>query len=712
MRKQRNQNPKNQKTTLRPIESALMRIADFLGVSAPAADNQAHDDENASIVGVAANYRLRVRPALLQGAWWREDGGPFFAFLCGSGEPVALLPVTSRSYRMFRARNAKGVVVNEAIARGIDPRAYSPYAPFEPGAVGLRQLARFGLRQFWRRDLWFTVFAGAAGGVLGLAAPLASGILFDYIVPARQTGQLVWIILLLALAGFTAFVFQVARSYALLRMEGKLDFGLESALWDRLLNLPVAFFREYSAGDLSLRSSGMTKIRKAVSESVINTLLASLFSLFSLVLIFAYSIPAGVAVTACVLMMVLFLVRYGSALKEPIRQKAMKSGRLEGTLIQLIRGYHKFIVTGSQSVAFALWHKPFLQAKQVEAEIRAKSTALDVAASILPVLSAIAFYAAVYYGSPGLTRGGYLALYAAYCTVMISCSELLSSFSGALQAIPYYERMRPILEYETEVDEHKKYPGSLKGEISLSRVAFRYPGGKSNAVDDLSLTVRAGEMVAFVGESGSGKSTILKLLLGFEQPQSGSICYDGVDLNSLNARQVRAQIGTVIQNAQIMSDSIYKNIAGASNIAIEDAWAAAKLVGLDRDIEEMPMGMHTFLNEGGRTLSGGQRQKILLARALVKKPRILFLDEATSALDNTAQAVVTKNLSEREITRVVIAHRLSTIMNADTIYVLENGRVVQQGRYDALMTCPGPFREFAMRQIVSQEVMRYDAEQD
>ena len=700
MRKQRNQNPKNQEATLRSIESALKRIAGFLGVSAPAADNPSHDGENASIVRAAANFRMRVRPVLLQGVWWREDGGPFLAFLCGSGEPVALLPASSRRYWMYRAGNAKGVVVDEATARGIDPRAYSTYAPFEPGTVGLRQLARFGLRRFWRRDLWFTVFAGAVGGALGLAAPLASGILFDYIVPARQTGQLVWIILLLALAGFTAFVFQVARSYALLRMEGKLDFGLESALWDRLLNLPVAFFREYSAGDLSRRASGMTKIRKAFSESVINTLLASLFSLFSLVLIFMYSAPAGIAVTACVLVMALLLIRYGSALKRPIQEKTMKSGRLEGTLIQLIRGYHKFVVTGSQSVAFALWHKPFLQVKRVEAEIRTKSTALDVAASIFPALSAVAFYAAVYYGNSGLTSGGYLALYAAFCTVMIACAELLSSFSGVLQAIPYYERMRPILECETEVNEHKKYPGTLKGEITLSHVVFRYPDGKGNAVDDLSLTVRAGEMVALVGGSGSGKSTILKLLLGFEQPQSGSICYDGVDLATLDAQQVRAQIGTVIQNAQIMSDSIYKNIAGASNISIEDAWTAAKLVGLDQDIEEMPMGMHTFLNEGGRTLSGGQRQKILLARALVKNPRILFLDEATSALDNTVQAVVTRNLSERKITRVVIAHRLSTIMNADTIYVLENGRVVQQGCHDALVACTGPFREFAMRQSV------------
>lgn len=685
---------------IHPVYAALQTIAKSLGVSAPAMNHMDAYGETLTVAEAAAIFRLRVRQVQLKSAWWKEDGGPLLAFLCGSGEPVALIPDSPGRYRLFRAGERRGVIVNVAVAETIDQHAFSPYAPFEPGKVGLRQLIRFCLKRFWRRDFTFTLAAGAVGGLLGLAVPLATGMLFDSVVPAKQSGQILWIVLLLALAGVTSFVFQLTRSYSLLRMEGKLDIGMESALWDRMLNLPTEFFRDYSAGDLANRSFGITKIRKTLSESAINSLLACLFSLFSLGLIFLYSAAAGWVMLACLICLLVTVKVFFAALKEPFKEKAMSSGKLEGVLIQLLRGYHKFIVTGSQEVAFALWHKPFSGVKRKEVELNSGLAALEVVFAVFPILAAVGFYAAAYYGTRELDAGKYLALYAAFCTVTASFSELLQSATGFLKAVSQYERIRPILECPTEVNEHKKNPGKLQGEITLSHVSFRYSGGWRNAVEDVSLTVREGEMTALVGGSGSGKSTLLKLLLGFEQPSSGAIYYDGMDLSSLDAHRVRTQIGTVIQNAQLMSDSIYKNIVGSVNLSIEDAWAAAKLVCLDQDIEEMPMGMHTFLNEGGRTLSGGQRQKILLARALVKHPRILFLDEATSALDNSAQAAVTESLTRLNITRVVIAHRLSTIKSANRIYVLQDGRIVQSGSYEELMACPGPFRDFAQRQIV------------
>ena len=700
MKKPRLFSSKTQPTGIHPVYFALLNIADFMGVFVTAPEREAEPDEPLTVTQAAEKCRLRVRQVQLRGAWWKEDGGPFLTFLCGGGVPVALIPDSPGRYRLFRAGERRGTIVSDDIAETIEKHAYSIYAPLDAGGVGLKQLVRFSLKRFWKRDLAFTLASGAVGGLLGLSVPLATGILFDSIVPARQSGQILWIALLIALAGFTSFVFQVARSYSLLRMEGKLDIGLESALWDRLLNLPVEFFRDYSAGDLANRAFGITKIRKTLSESVVNALLACLFSLFSLILIFLYSAAVGWVVLTCLVCLTAAAGAFFIVLKEPFQEKVMKSGKLEGLLIQLIRGYHKFIITGSQGVAFALWHKPFSSVKQKEAELDSKLAALEAVFAVFPILAAVGFYAAAYYGSPDLDAGKYLALYAAFCTITSSFSELLQSIMGFLKAIPQYERIRPIFECATEVNEHKKNPGKLQGEMTLSHVTFRYPDGRKNVVEDLSLRVRQGEMVALVGGSGSGKSTILKLLLGFEQPLSGTVFYDGMDLSSLDAHAVRTQIGTVIQNAQLMSDSIYKNIVGSTNLSIEDAWAAARLVRLDRDIEEMPMGMHTFLNEGGRTLSGGQRQKILLARALVKHPRILFLDEATSALDNSAQAAVTESLTRFNITRVVIAHRLSTVMTADTIYVLQDGRIVQTGSYTELMACPGPFREFAKRQIV------------
>ena len=695
-----NNNPSPQETAVHPVFSALQKIAAYLGVPAPEAVFSAFAGETLTVAKAVRAFDLRARPVQLQGDWWKEDGGVFLGFRSGSGMPVALIPDSPGRYRAFDAEQASGARVDGALAARLDRYAYALYAPFGAGEVGLRQIVRFSLKRFWRRDLVFALAAGAVGGILELAVPFLTGIMFDFVVPARQTNQLLWIVLLLALSGFTAFVFQLARSFSLMRIEAELDSGLESALWDRMLNLPVEFFREYSAGDLANRASGVTKIRKSVSETVVTVALTCLFSLFSLLFLFTVSAPAGFAVLLCTLALALATALFFHGMKQPVMEKSMESGRLEGLLIQLIRGYHKFVVTGSRQAAYALWRRPFLEVKRMEAGINKKSAKLDVLTAVFPVAAAVAFYAAAYYGQPALSTGNYLALYAAFSTVLISVGELSQTVMKLLTVFPYYERMKPMLECRPEVDACKANPGKLKGEISFSHVSFRYPGGGKNAVDDVSFTVRPGEMAALVGGSGSGKSTLLKLLLGFETPKSGMVCYDGTDLAALDVQEVRSQIGTVIQNAQIMSESIYRNIAGSANISIEDAWAAAKLVGLDRDIEEMPMGMHTFLNEGGRTLSGGQRQKILLARALVKNPGILFLDEATSALDNTAQLCVTESMSRLKMTRVVIAHRLSTVMNADMIYVLEGGRIVQQGSYEQLMASPGPFREFARRQIV------------
>jgi ATP-binding cassette subfamily C protein len=205
--------------------------------------------------------------------------------------------------------------------------------------------------------------------------------------------------------------------------------------------------------------------------------------------------------------------------------------------------------------------------------------------------------------------------------------------------------------------------------------------------------------VAIVGASGSGKSTLFRMLLRFETPESGSIYYDRRDLATLDVQALRQQIGVVLQNGRIRAGSIHKNIVGTANLTVEEAWEAARMAGLDADIEAMPMGMQTVLGEGGGSLSGGQRQRLLIARALVRRPRILLFDEATSALDNTTQDTVSRSMDNLRSTRVVIAHRLSTIQRADWIYVMEKGQVVQQGAYRELLAQEGPFAELARRQL-------------
>jgi ABC-type bacteriocin/lantibiotic exporter with double-glycine peptidase domain len=268
-----------------------------------------------------------------------------------------------------------------------------------------------------------------------------------------------------------------------------------------------------------------------------------------------------------------------------------------------------------------------------------------------------------------------------------------------LNVVPMFEQLTPILRAVPEIDLDKSDPGELTGDIEVQHLSFRYKADGPLVLDDVSLHVAPGEFVAIVGPSGSGKSSLLRLLLRFETPESGAVYYDGQDLAGLDVQSVRRQIGVVLQNGQLMTGAIHTNILGSTGGNIEDAWAAAKIAGLDEDINQMPMGMHTVVSQGATTFSGGQRQRLLIARAVVNRPRLLLFDEATSALDSRTQEKVSQSLERMQATRVVIAHRLSTIVNADRIFVLVGGKLVQNGTYHALLNQPGPFADLARRQL-------------
>ena len=301
-------------------------------------------------------------------------------------------------------------------------------------------------------------------------------------------------------------------------------------------------------------------------------------------------------------------------------------------------------------------------------------------------------------GTAGLTVGTFLAFNSAFGTFIGGATNLSNTATNLLQVIPLGKRAQPILATVPEVDLSKADPGRLMGRISIDHVTFRYRDSGALTLDDVSLHAEPGEFIALVGGSGSGKSTLFRLLLGFETSESGAIAYDGQDLTGLNVEAVRRQLGVVLQGGRLLSASIFDNIAGGAQITLDETWEAAQMAGFAEDVAAMPMEMHTVISEGGSNLSGGQRQRLLIARALALKPRILLFDEATSALDNRTQAIVSDSLDKLQVTRIVIAHRLSTIRNADRIYVLQAGRILQQGNFEELANQAGLFAQLMTRQ--------------
>ncbi len=443
-------------------------------------------------------------------------------------------------------------------------------------------------------------------------------------------------------------------------------------------------------------------------------MLGSMSSLFQWALLFYYSARMALIGTCFVLGAATIVVLLNLWQLRYQRRQLNLRGRITGLVLQLITGISKLRVAGAEDHALRAWAKDFSEQKRLAFLAGRITNFVEVFSAGAPVLCSLGlFFSFVYFqgdttpGGPppgiaslGMTTGDFIAFYAAFGVFLEATLTLGRASVDLMTIFPTYERLQPIITTPAEVDERRSYPGQLAGDIQISHLSFRHIPDGPMTLSDINLQVRPGEFAAIVGPSGSGKSTLLRLLLGFEKPESGAIYYDGQDLANLDLREVRQQIGVVLQSSRLLPGDIFRNIVGASLLSLDDAWEAATLAGLDDDIRAMPMGMHTVISEGGGTFSGGQTQRLMIARAIARKPRILFFDEATSALDNRTQAIVSEGLTKLKATRVVIAHRLSTIINADRIHVLDGGQLVQSGTYAELMALPGPFQELARRQLV------------
>ncbi len=648
---------------------------------------------------IARASRFRTRQVLLKGEWWRKDNGPLLAWMAEDKRPVALLPVSAKTYALHDPGKGISIPVNRHAAGAIAPFAATFHRPLPDRPVAGRDLLKISLFGC-AGELKIVFLLAIVGSLLGLLTPIATGIIYSSVIPAANRSLLSQIAFILATLTLTTTMFEITKGIAMLRVESKMDTSLQSGVMDRLLSLPAPFFRQFTTGDLTDRTLGINQMRQALSGVATQSILSGIFSISNVLLLFWYDWRLALV---AIVMVLIGAVCTGSMSYAQVRlQRKLRDiqGATSGLILQFINGIAKLRVTGTEDHAFAIWARRFAAYKAVSMKAGNIKNMLATFNAAFPTLSLMAIFACiVFVRGEKMSLGNFTSFNAAFTSFQSALLQMSMAVIGILNVIPLYERAKPILETLPEVDVTKASPGVVTGDIEISHVYFRYSEDGPYVLHDVSLSMRSGEFVAIVGSSGSGKSTLLRLLMGFETPASGVIYYDDQDISSLDIREVRSQTGVVLQNGKTMAGSIFQNIVGASSLTLEDAWEAARQAGFENDVKEMPMQMNTVLTPGAETLSGGQRQRLLVARAIVNKPRILFFDEATSALDNQTQAIVSRSLEKLQATRVVIAHRLSTIMNADRIYVLEKGHLVQHGTYEELMKQEGPFAELAKRQI-------------
>ncbi|WTK92880.1 NHLP bacteriocin export ABC transporter permease/ATPase subunit [Streptomyces sp. NBC_01508] len=656
------------------------------------------DDRVDPVERIAVASRVRTRAVRLDGRWWRTDSGPLVGHRAKSGAPVALLWRRGRYEAVNPATEAR-LRVGEHNAGDFEPRAVMFYRPLPEEPLAPWGLLRFGLRGNGvdLRNLTLTTLVTVG---LGALVPIATGrVLGDY-VPSARTDLITQVALAVMISGIVSASFMLMQSLTILRMEGRIESTLQPAVWDRLLRLPTAFFAERSTGELASAAMGVSAIRRVLSGIGPVLTQSAAVGAMSLVLLLVHSVPLALAAIGMLAVIAAVFLGMGLWQLRWQRQLVVLGNKLNNQAFQTLRGLPKLRVAAAEGFAYAAWARGFARSRELQqraGRIRNLTTVLD--AVYLPFCSLVMFMLLAGPARGTMSAGEFLTFNTAVTMLLTSVTQLTGALVSVAAALPMFEQIKPVLDAAPEVGGTGAQPGVLTGGIEARRLSFRYTDDGPLVLDDVSLRMEPGEFVAVVGPSGCGKSTLLRLLIGFDRPVAGSVLYDGQDLAALDRAAVRRQCGVVLQNAQPLTGSIWDCVCGAETFSQEEVWAAVEMAGLAEDIKRMPMGLHTMI-AGGGAVSGGQRQRLMIAQALVRRPRLLFLDEATSALDNATQRIVIESTRKLNAGRLVIAHRLSTVLDADRVLVMDAGRIVEQGPPATLLARgDGRLRDLVQRQL-------------
>ena len=661
-------------------------------------------ESDVQIRDIARASGLRVRNVLLQDRWWHKDAGPMLGFLEDKRHPVALLRSHSGAYYIVDPRGGSKVRVDEESVQGlsVDARMFAESLPTDVSR--LWQIPRWAAGEVWA-DISFVILLALLITLLGMLVPQATAALVDVAIPEANLRMLLEIGLGLCAAVFGIAVLSVAQGIATVRFSIWVNAKAQSAIFCHVLLLTAPFFRRFTDGDLLDRLMAISEVSQEFNSTSIRSLLVGLTASLNLGLLFYYDPQLATVVLGLGLVVLLFTVLGFVSIHKYQKVLLDLQGSFKGFVFEVTSAVGKIRLAGAGDRILGLWLKRYARQVSLKLRVQQIEDSVDTLNYSVPLAGLILVYAVggqSLIGSTaqasGLSLGIFLAFTTAMTTFLLGLTSLSTTALELLDMLAKFERIKPIIAAEKEISVDAIDPGPLEGRVTLQDVSFGYDPKGPAILQNLNIDIQPGEFLALVGPSGCGKSTIFRLLVGFERPDAGRALFDGQDLNQLDLGAVRSQLGCVLQSAEVSAGSIVENIAGSSRVGIDEIWRAAEDAGLAEDIEQMPMGIHTMISEGGGNISGGQKQRLLIARALVKNPRILLLDEATSALDNNTQATVTASLKRRNVTRIAIAHRLSTIQDADRIIVLKSGEVSETGTFESLMEKSGLFASMMSKQ--------------
>ena len=641
-------------------------------------------------------HGIMHRMVALSEGWYKDAFGPMIAYRKSDGAPVPVFPKPVHGY-WFRDETGAKITVNASNEKKFAYEARCFYRPLPLGKIGVRDLVHYLWESLSISDIAALAVVSLLVTLVGMLLPPIVKVLTGYVVDTKSYAVLWSTAAFLLCTALSQQLITATREVALNRILTKASMSVTAAVMMRILSLPATFFKNFSAGELASRCSSARIVVELIIGNLLAVGISAVFSLLYVVQIGQFA-PVLMWPALGIIVATIAVGLLTSLLQMRVSQKqVLLSAKENGKSFAMIRGIQKIKLAGAEKRAFAQWARSYTKSAELQYNpplFLKVSSAVSIGVSLAGAI--VLYYLAA---SSGVSPSDYIAFFAAYGMVMGSFSSVASVVQTAAKIKPLLDMVKPILEAEPEVAENKDIMTALVGRIELNDVYFRYSESTPYVINGMNLKIRPGEYVAVVGKSGCGKTTLVRLLLGFETPEKGAIYYDGRDMTRIDLRSLRRRIGAVTQDGSLFSEDIFSNITiSAPELTEKEAWEAAEIAGIADDIRAMPMGMQTMISEGQGGISGGQKQRLMIARAVAPKPRVLIFDEATSALDNITQKQVSESLDALKCTRIVIAHRLSTIKNCDRILYLEGGRIVEDGTYDELIEKNGLFAELVERQ--------------